>query len=109
MKGTHPAELFSRFDGNPILTAADCPHTVNAVFNPAAVRFEGETLLLVRVEDRRGISHLCVARSADEPAEVAPSLRFAGAAGRSHPLHILTQQPCRPPGARFTGVFAHYP
>ncbi len=65
MKGTHSAELFSRFDGNPILTAADCPHTVNAVFNPAAVRFEGETLLLVRVEDRRGISHLCVARSAD--------------------------------------------
>lgn len=50
----HPSheELLSRFDGNPILTAAHCPHTVNAVFNPAAVRFEDETLLLVRVEDR---------------------------------------------------------
>lgn len=65
MRHTHREELFSRSDGNPILTAADCPHTANAVFNPAAVRFEGETLLFVRVEDRRGISHLCVARSAD--------------------------------------------
>jgi predicted GH43/DUF377 family glycosyl hydrolase len=60
---THREELFSRSDGNPILSVADCPHTANAVFSPAAVRFEGETLLLVRVEDRRGISHLCVARN----------------------------------------------
>lgn len=65
MTHTHREELFNRSEGNPILTAADCPHMVNAVFNPAAVQFEAETLLLVRVEDRRGISHLCVARSAD--------------------------------------------
>ena len=58
-------ELFRRHEGNPILTAGDWPQTVNAVFNPAAVQFEGETLLLVRVEDRTGFSHLCVARSAD--------------------------------------------
>lgn len=58
-------ELFSRYEGNPILTAADWPYTVNSVFNPAAVRFDGETLLLVRVEDRTGFSHLDVARSAD--------------------------------------------
>lgn len=58
-------ELFSRYEGNPILTADDWPHTVNAVLNPAAVQFEGETLLLVRVEDRTGFSHLAVARSAD--------------------------------------------
>lgn len=59
------SELFRRYEGNPILTAAGWPYTVNAVFNPAATRFAGETLLLVRVEDRTGISHLCVARSAD--------------------------------------------
>jgi predicted GH43/DUF377 family glycosyl hydrolase len=58
-------ELFNRYSGNPILTAKDWPHKVNAVFNPAAVTFGGETLLLVRVEDRRGFSHLSVARSAD--------------------------------------------
>ena len=59
------SELFRRHAGNPILTAADWPYTVNAVFNPGATRFEGETLLLVRVEDRTGLSHLCVARSPD--------------------------------------------
>ena len=59
------SELFRRHAGNPILTAADWPYTVNAAFNPGATRFEGETLLLVRVEDRTGLSHLCVARSPD--------------------------------------------
>ncbi len=58
-------ELFERYAGNPILTAADWPYTVNAVFNPAVTRLGPDTLLLVRVEDRSGISHLCVARSRD--------------------------------------------
>lgn len=56
--------LLQRHGGNPILTGADWPHTVNAVFNPGAVRLpDGTTLLLCRVEDRRGISCLWVARS----------------------------------------------
>lgn len=58
-------ELFQRYQGNPILLPGQWPHTVNAVFNAGAVSIGGETLLLVRVEDRRGISHLSVARSAD--------------------------------------------
>ena len=59
------AELFRRHPGNPILTAADWPYPVNAVFNPAAAVVDGQTVLLARVEDRRGISHLAVARSAN--------------------------------------------
>jgi predicted GH43/DUF377 family glycosyl hydrolase len=56
--------LLQRHEANPILTAADWPHTVNAVFNPGAVRLrDGTTLLLCRVEDRRGISCLWVVRS----------------------------------------------
>ncbi|HEU6443801.1 MAG TPA: hypothetical protein VFL61_01955 [Gaiellaceae bacterium] len=58
-------ELFTRYGGNPILTAQHWPRTVNSVFNPAAALVDAETLLLVRVEERTGISHLCVARSAD--------------------------------------------
>ena len=46
-------ELFQRHAGNPILTAADWPYPVNAVFNPAATAVNGETVLLARVEDRR--------------------------------------------------------
>ncbi len=58
-------ELFERHPDNPILTAEDWPYPVNAVFNPAAAAVDGRTVLLARVEDRRGISHLAVARSAN--------------------------------------------
>jgi predicted GH43/DUF377 family glycosyl hydrolase len=57
--------LFVRSSANPILTAADVPYPANTVFNPGATRVGDETLLLVRVEDMRGISQLHVARSAD--------------------------------------------
>jgi predicted GH43/DUF377 family glycosyl hydrolase len=60
----HHDELFERYTQNPILTAADWPYPVNSVFNPGATLLpDGTTLLLCRVEDRRGHSHLCVARS----------------------------------------------
>ncbi len=56
--------LFQRHAKNPILTAADWPYPVHTVFNPGATRLkDGTTLLLCRVEDRRGHSHLCAARS----------------------------------------------
>lgn len=57
-------ELFRRCPKNPILTAAQWPYPAHTVFNPGAIRLEnGTTLLLCRVEDRRGISHLTVATS----------------------------------------------
>jgi beta-1,4-mannooligosaccharide/beta-1,4-mannosyl-N-acetylglucosamine phosphorylase len=57
--------LLIRFAGNPIITAADIPYRANSVFNPGAVTVDGETLLLLRVEDLRGMSHLTSARSLD--------------------------------------------
>src|SRR5205814_8460127 len=58
--------LLLRHPGNPILTAKDWPYSINSVFNAGATLLpDGTTLLLCRVEDRRGISHLCAARSAD--------------------------------------------
>jgi predicted GH43/DUF377 family glycosyl hydrolase len=59
------SELLTRYPGNPILTAALWPATVNAVFNPGVTRLADDVVLLVRVEDRTGISHLCPARSRD--------------------------------------------
>jgi predicted GH43/DUF377 family glycosyl hydrolase len=48
------------------LTAADWPYRANTVFNPGATLLpDGTTLLLCRVEDMRGHSHLTVARSKD--------------------------------------------
>ncbi len=58
--------LFHRNRRNPILTADDWPYRAHTVFNPgAALLPDGTTLLLCRVEDRRGHSHLCAARSAN--------------------------------------------
>jgi len=59
------APLFTRYEGNPILTAEQWPYPTNAVLNPGAVEVDGETLLLARVEDMRGFSHLTAARSKD--------------------------------------------
>ncbi|MGH2501563.1 MAG: glycosidase [Ktedonobacterales bacterium] len=56
--------LFHRHVGNPILSRADWPYPINTVFNPGVARLaDGTTLLLCRVEDLRGHSHLCAARS----------------------------------------------
>jgi predicted GH43/DUF377 family glycosyl hydrolase len=58
--------LLIREPRNPLLTAADWPYRINTVFNPGATRLQdGTTLLLCRVEDRRGHSHLTAARSAN--------------------------------------------
>jgi predicted GH43/DUF377 family glycosyl hydrolase len=60
----HNDVLFHRYEKNPILTAADWPYPANTVFNPGATLLpDGTTLLLCRVEDRKGMSHFCVARS----------------------------------------------
>ncbi|MGE9842094.1 glycosidase [Selenomonas bovis] len=58
-------ELFRRYEDNPILSSHDWPYPVNTVFNPAATLYDGKVLLLARVEDRRGMSHLTKAVSAD--------------------------------------------
>ena len=60
-------EVFKPFPENPILS----PETwsgerlINAVFNAGATIYKGETLLLVRVETRDGLSCLYEARSKD--------------------------------------------
>jgi len=59
------AKLFTRSEANPIITADDLPYPANTVFNPGAARLNGDTVLLLRVEDLRGLSHLTVARSTD--------------------------------------------
>jgi beta-1,2-mannobiose phosphorylase / 1,2-beta-oligomannan phosphorylase len=56
--------LFHRHAANPILTGKDWPYSINSVFNAGATFLpDGSMLLLCRVEDRRGLSYLCVARS----------------------------------------------
>ena len=69
MNNHHP-ELFHRYRENPILTASQWPYPANSVFNPAATLLpDGTTLLLCRVEDRRGHSPLRGARSGNGVAD----------------------------------------
>jgi predicted GH43/DUF377 family glycosyl hydrolase len=64
VKNHHHETLFHRYAKNPILTAGDWPYPINTVFNAGATLLpDGTTLLLCRVEDLRGHSHLCAARS----------------------------------------------
>jgi predicted GH43/DUF377 family glycosyl hydrolase len=66
MKSTKFKVLLERSEANPILTADMWPYPVHTVFNPAATTLaDGTTLLLCRVEDRRGLSHFSAARSAN--------------------------------------------
>lgn len=58
-------ELFRRSPKNPILTSKDWPYAANTIFNPAATMYDNKVLLLARVEDRRGFSHLTKAVSYD--------------------------------------------
>jgi len=63
LKNQHEV-LLERYPHNPILKVSDWPYPANSVFNPGATRLrDGTTLLLCRVEDRRGHSHFCAARS----------------------------------------------
>lgn len=57
-------ELFVRYEKNPILTSTMWPYPVHTVFNPGATLLkDGSTLLLCRLEDRKGLSQLGIARS----------------------------------------------
>ncbi len=54
-----------RYSKNPILTKEDVPFKVNSIFNPGAVKFNGDYLLLCRVEMPVGRSSLVIAVSKD--------------------------------------------
>ncbi|MGD9279543.1 MAG: glycoside hydrolase family 130 protein [Desulfobacterales bacterium] len=56
---------FKRYEKNPILSSDDVPYPCNAVFNAAACKFHNQYLLLLRIEDLKGHSHLTLARSDD--------------------------------------------
>lgn len=57
--------VFKRYDSKPLLTAADLPFQANGVYNPGVADVDGTVVLLLRIEDRQGLSHLRVARSSN--------------------------------------------
>ena len=63
MTPVSPSDIFNRHPDNPIILVDHLPYRANSVFNPGAGKVGDDTLLLIRVEDLRGISHLLAARS----------------------------------------------
>jgi predicted GH43/DUF377 family glycosyl hydrolase len=58
-------DIIHRWEGNPIISVEDIPFRCNSVFNSAAVKFNGEYILLLRVEDLKARSVFALARSDD--------------------------------------------
>jgi predicted GH43/DUF377 family glycosyl hydrolase len=89
MTMTRHTDVLTRHPSNPIITSSDLPYAANSVFNPGATIHSGETILLMRVEDRRGLSHLTVARSRDGVAkwQIDGAPTFVGAPD-THPEEI---------------------
>ena len=54
-----------RFDKNPVLTPEMIPFNCYTVMNTGVTRFEGDVLLLLRIEDCQRNTHFHVARSKD--------------------------------------------
>ena len=55
--------IFTRHSANPIIAPQDVPFPAAAVLNPGATEQDGQTVLLLRVENRAGFSNIHVARS----------------------------------------------
>ncbi len=82
-------ELFTRHPGNPIIQSRDIPYRASSVFNAGATSVGDETLLLLRIEDRRGLSHLTAARSKDGVSDwVIDEKPTLWPSPRSHPEEI---------------------
>ena len=58
-------ELFTRHSLNPIISPSDLPYPCDCVCTPAAHIVGDDVLLLLRVIDQEGSSHITVARSKD--------------------------------------------
>jgi len=58
-------ELFVRHESNPLLDVHNMPFETSGVYNPGVAEVDGKVMLLLRVEDRQGLSHLVPAFSGD--------------------------------------------
>lgn len=55
--------IFTRNPQNPLVRPEDLPIHTNGVLNPGVAEVDGEVVLLLRIENRRGLSQIRIARS----------------------------------------------
>ena len=56
-------DLLKRYEGNPLITAANIPFTCNTVFNGSTAKVGGKYYILLRVEGQHGYSVFALGRS----------------------------------------------
>ncbi|MEA3223296.1 MAG: glycoside hydrolase family 130 protein [Thermodesulfobacteriota bacterium] len=56
---------FERYYKNPIIKRTDIPYPCSSVFNAAVCKYKNEYIMLLRIEDLEGKSHLTLAGSLD--------------------------------------------
>ncbi|MBW2090827.1 MAG: glycoside hydrolase family 130 protein [Deltaproteobacteria bacterium] len=56
-------DVLYRYEKNPLITQENIPFPCNTVFNGSPVKFNGEYLILMRVEGQQGYSFFALARS----------------------------------------------
>ena len=56
-------DLLERYEGNPLITAADIPFTCNTVFNGSTVKVGNKYYILLRVEGQHGYSVFALGHS----------------------------------------------
>jgi predicted GH43/DUF377 family glycosyl hydrolase len=56
-------DLLTRYEGNPLITAADIPFTCNTVFNGSTVKVGNRYFILLRVEGQHGYSVFALGHS----------------------------------------------
>lgn len=107
-KNSHHSDLFKRYHKNPFLAPSDWPYKCNSIFNAAATIYNNKVLILCRVEDMKGASHLCKAVSDDgftnwqidkEPTMIAEPDKYPEEAyGIEDPRIVLLDDPDEPDG-----------
>jgi predicted GH43/DUF377 family glycosyl hydrolase len=76
-------ELVKRYEGNPILTKADIPYSVETVHNAGVVKFDGQYVMLFR-------SHLANGRSIIGMADSEDGFNFKA---RGEPFMVPSKEP----------------
>ncbi|KKK60329.1 hypothetical protein LCGC14_3025440, partial [marine sediment metagenome] len=56
-------DVVHRWEGNPLITIEDIPFPCNTVFNAACAKYNGQYILLLRIEDLTGRSVFALGRS----------------------------------------------
>jgi len=97
-------DVCKRDSRNPLITIEDIPFPCNTVFNAGVTTFDGQTILLLRVEGLDGTSTLVLARSYDGISFQADDKAFMSHSSEE-PYHIYEEAGVEDPRITFINEY----